>query len=168
MAMVNGLYEVPQTDATSEAAMAAFVVRLRASLPKPEAIPTGATVDTQLALDAAEQIAAVSSALGDRATLPILRWDAALDGAARRLTARQWFNTRGRDRQAGADKSIDQQAQEALDYLARLRPSGDANGKSENPRFIDSGGNVPLDAPGIKSSATSDDWIARRSGRATR
>lgn len=167
MAMVDGLYDVPQTDTMSEPAMAAFVARLRATAPKPEAIPTGAGVDAQLALFAAGWIALVGSALGDRATLPILRWDAGLDWNARRFVA-EWFNARGRDRQAGADKSIDALSKSAEEYLARLRPSGDASGKTENPRFVDSGGNTPRDAPGIKSSTTSDEWIARRAGRATR
>ncbi|HVE13966.1 MAG TPA: hypothetical protein VNI01_11265 [Elusimicrobiota bacterium] len=143
--------------------MASFVARLRASAPKPEAITAGSAADATLAVLAAEWIALVGSALGDRATLPLLKWDAALDGAARRFV-RDWYNARGRNRQAGADDSIDAIGDAALAYLARLRPGG-AEGKTENPRFVDSGGNIPRDAPGIKSSPRADDFIGLRSGR---
>jgi hypothetical protein len=166
--MVNGLYDVPQTDDASEAAMAALIARLRAAAPKPETIPSGAAVDASLALKLAEIIGDVASALGDRATPPLLQWDAALDGKCRAIAYRDWLDTRGRQRQAGVDDSIDKVADDARAYLARLRPSKDGDGKTENPRFVDSAGNVPRDAPYVGSSSRSDAWIERRGSRADR
>jgi hypothetical protein len=171
MGMVNGLYLVPQTDTTSEPAMADLVARLRASCPKPETIPLESAkpgTDASLALKLSEIIGDIASALGDRATPPLLQWDAALDGKCRSITYRDWMNERGRNRQAGADDSIDAVADAARAYLQRLAPSGDGKGKTENPRFVDSGGNAPRDAPGVKSSPRSDDFIGLRSGRLQR
>lgn len=163
------LYYVPQTDSIGEAAMAAFVLRLRTRAPKPEAITAGSTTDAALALMAAGWVDRIGSALADRVTLPLLQWDASLDGACISLTARQWYNERGRNRQAGADEGIDQSADDAMEYLARLKP-GTPEGKRENPRFVDSFGNMPLDAPYITSamgapggSGSADAWIDPRS-----
>ena len=170
MPMVSGLYDVPQTDTTSEPAMAALVARLRASCPKPETIPLESAkpgTDASLALKLAEIIGDIASALGDRATPPLLQWDAALDGKCRSITYRDWMNERGRNRQAGADDSIDAVADQARAYLQRLRP-GLPDGKSENPWYVDSGGNAPRDAPGIKRSPEADAFIRLRSGRLTR
>jgi hypothetical protein len=164
-----GLYDVPQTDSTSEAAMAALVARLRASCPKPETIPLESAkpgTDAALALILFRVIGQVTSALGDRATPPLLAWDGMLDGTALTLAYVKWMNLRGRNRDAGADSSLDAEADEARAYLARLRPSSDGMGKSENPRFVDSGGNAPRDAPYVGSSTRADDWIARQGTRA--
>jgi hypothetical protein len=68
----------------------------------------------------------------------------------------QLFNIRGRNRQAGADSSIDFEVNEARDYLKRLGPG--AEGERASPRFVDSNGNVPLDAPQLSTMPTSDAW----------
>lgn len=154
------LYDVPQTDAVSEPAMVALVARLRASCPKPEAIPTGASVDASLALQLAEAIGTVSSALADRASLPILRWEPRLDGCARKIAIRDWFDLRGRKREPNSPDPIDAQAQAAEAFLARCRPGGDM-GKSENPVYVDSGNGTPRDAIRVVSQATSDAWTRR-------
>ncbi len=158
--MVNGLYDVPQTDAIGEASMAALVARLRASCPKPEAIPTGSSVDDTLALLCFEWIALVRSALGDRIDpdATITRWDAALDGAARRHV-RDWYNARGRNRQAGADSSIDAIGDAARVYLDRLSASGMGDGKVEQPRFEVSSGGRDHDGGIFGRGDTSDAWI---------
>ena len=164
------IYVVPQTDSTSEPAMAALVARLRAACPKPESIPLETAkpgTDASLALKISEIVDDIGSALGDRATPPLVQWDGALDGKCRAIAYRDWMNERGRNRQAGADDSIDAVADQARAYLQRLRP-GLPDGKSENPFFVDSGGNAPRDAPGIKSSRDADDFIGLRSGRRTR
>jgi hypothetical protein len=137
--------------------MASMIARLRASCPKPETIPAGTTTDISLALQLAEAVATVSSALCDRATLPILQWDAKLDGAARKIAYRDWMDSRGRKREPNTPDPIDAQAAQAEAYLARLRPGGEM-GKSENPRFVDSGNGSPLDAPHVVTSYRSDDW----------
>ena len=156
------LYDVPQTDSTSEAAMAALVARVRTAAPKPEAFP--AEEDAGIALHAAHWVARIGSALGDRATLPLLQWDPSLDGVCIALTSRSFLNSRGRNRQAGADDGIDANAIEALAYLARCKP-GVPEGKRENPRYIDSAGNsIVVDRVRIISSGTADGW-AGNSGR---
>jgi hypothetical protein len=159
------LYDVPQTDQVTEPAMAALVARLRATSPKPEAI---APPDATIALHLTKAIGAITSAMGDRITPPILKWDGALDGVCIDLASRRVYNTRGRNRQAGADTSIDAVADDADAYLARLRPGGDINGKTENPTVVDSGNGVPRDAPYIMGSPTADGWIQRRAGRDAR
>jgi len=170
--MIDGLYDVPQTDQLSEPAMAALVARLRASCPKPETIPLETAkpgTDASLALQLYESIGEIASALGDPATPPLVAWDGKLDGVCRRLAYRDWMNTRGRNRDAGADTSIDASADDARAYLARLRPSAEGgDGKSENPRYIDSGANTPRDAPYVGSSTRSDDFIGRRGSRVER
>jgi len=155
------LYDVPQTDDRSETAMASMIARLRASCPKPETIPTGTSVDVSLALVLSEAIDTVSSALGDRATLPILQWDSRLDGCARKIAYRDWMDTRGRKREPNTPDPIDAQAMQAEEYLSRLRAGGEL-GKSENPRFVDSAANAPLDAVRVISQPTADAYIARR------
>lgn len=139
--------------------MASFVARLRTSLPKPEALAD--VPDATIAIHATEWIDKVSSALGDKATLPLIQWDASLDGTARALAARAVYNSRGRNRQAGADSGIDKMADDAEAYLSRCKP-GAPLGKSENPRFVDSRGNRVIDAPRVISSARSDDFARRR------
>src|SRR5262245_23812512 len=167
MAMVNGFYDVPQTDDPLDAAMASMIARLRASQPKPETIPaatpTIASVDVSLALMLAEAIGDGSSALCDRATGPILKWDATLDGKARAIAHLKWMLMRGAKRGDDGLAPIEASADRAQEYLARLRPGGDMNGKTEHPRYVDSGGNVPQDAGIVRSAATSDAW-ARRPG----
>jgi len=142
------LYPVPPT-----------AVRFRAMCPKPEAFASidDATID----LFAEQHADELMSALGDRATLPILQWDAGCDGAVRALMARSLMGNRGYNRQAGADEEIVKLAERADAFLARCRPSGDENGKTENPRFVDSHSNIPLDAPSVQSNERSDDFINR-------
>ncbi len=153
------LYDVPQTDSTSEAAMAALVLRLRASQAKPDAITAGAATDGALALLLCEWIGKINSALHDgKGDDPIIVWDGALDGVCRKLAARDWYNLRGRNRQAGADEGIDQVAEAAEAYLARCRPGGDGNGKTEQPFFQTTTGAVK-DGGIFKSSPRSDSWI---------
>lgn len=162
-----GLYAVPQTAVVTDPVVAAAVARFRLRAPKPEAFATIA--DDTIALHLEEGYDAVGSALGDRATLPLLQVDARLDGAAMRLACRTLMADRGYNRDAGTDDEIAKLAEMAEAFLARCRPSGDANGKTENPRYIDSGGNQPLDAPFFTSAqgapggaATADAWIDAR------
>lgn len=152
------LYDVPQTDQPTEPAMAAFIARLRASSPKPEALAASGTniTDATVAMVAARWIARVSNALSDRATMPLLRWDPDLDGCAITCAVGQLYNVRGRNRQAGADDTITIEVNEARDYLKRLGPGDDGNRAS--PQFIDSGNNRALDAPRLSTMPTSDAW----------
>lgn len=153
------VYDVPQTDSVSETAMAALVLRLRASAPKPEAITAGAQTDAALALLLAEAIGKINSALHDqKGDDPIIRWDGGLDGVCRKLAARDWYNLRGRTRQAGADEGIDMVADAAEAYLARCRPGGDVNGKTEQPYFETTTGAV-TDAGRFRSSPRADSWV---------
>ncbi len=157
------LYDVPQTDSTSEAAMAALVARLRASCPKRETIPLESAVagtDASLALKLSEIIGDIVSALGDHLGpgVGLLQWDAALDGKCRTITYRDWMNSRGRVRDAAADTSIDIVADEARAYLTRLRPSGDVNGKTENPIYV-AGTSEIGDRARFKSSRKADGWV---------
>lgn len=158
------MYDVPQTDSLGEPAMLAMVARVRGTAPKPEIFAHGqlttGEVDARLALLAAQWVARISSALGNRATLPLLRWDAGLDGVLVALVTHAWLNHRGRER-SGADKMIDAAAQEAQGYLARLRRGGD-DSHTEHPVYEDSGGNFPVDAPLIRSCPTSDYYVRRR------
>ncbi len=154
------LYPVPQTDSVTEGAMAALVARLRLTSPKPEAL--AAVPDATVALHLARWTGTLSSALGDTVTRPLLYWGAELDGACIMLAAGSLYAARGFSRQAGADNSIPDAADAAAQYLARLRPSADGKGKSENPEYVDSGGNVPQDAPVITSASTADSYIDRR------
>jgi len=145
------LYDVPQTSDASEAAMVSLIARLRASCPKPEALAP--ISDTALALMAAEWIGRIGSALGDRVTGPILQWDGALDGACRKLTARDAYNTRGRDRQSKGDAGIDAVADDALAYLARLRSPD----REEQPRFV-CADSTPQDAPLVHTEKSAGAW----------
>jgi hypothetical protein len=158
------LYDVPQTNDASDATMAALIARLRASAPKPEAIAAGD--NATLAILLFKWVGRIGSALGQRATLPLLQWDGALDGACIDLATRDYYNKRGRERGKGADTSIDAVADDALAYLARLAPAGDAKGKTENPQYVDSGGNEPLDRARFNRARRSDDWIAKHRRRA--
>jgi hypothetical protein len=147
------LYLVPPT-----------VARFRAMAPKPEVF--AGFSDEVIALFLERHADTLQSALGDRATLPIVQWDAACDGAVIAATARSVLNSRGRNRQAGVDDSIDADADEALAFFDRCRPGkGGADGKRENPRFLDSKQNRPQDAVIVLSSATSDAWTKRRRRR---
>jgi hypothetical protein len=157
------LYDVPQTDSPSEGAMAALVARLRATSPKPEALASTAPVnisDATIALHLMKAIGEITSALGDRLAdgATILKWDGALDGVCIDLTSRRLYNTRGRNRQAGADSSIDAVADEARAYLDRLRPGGDVNGKTETPTFIASSSEIG-DRARFKSAPRADSWV---------
>jgi hypothetical protein len=133
--------------------------------PKPAAfaeIPD-ATID----LFAEQHADELAAALGDRATLPILQWDGACDGNVRALMARSLMGHRGYNRQAGTDEEIGKLADRADAFLDRCRPGkAGADGKRENPRFIDSAQNAPRDAIRVTSSRRSDDWARpRRSAR---
>lgn len=159
------LYAVPQTDQASEGAMALMIARLSTTLPKPEALNIGGTGGISTATAAqhlADAIGVVISALGDR--IPegsvVVEWDAALDRAARVLAIVSLYNLRGRNRQAGADESIDVEQKRADAYLARLRSSD----REEQPVFSLSPGGAPADAPLLSSSRTADDWTRHRRG----
>lgn len=165
MTMVNGLYDVPQTDQMSEAAMAALVARLRVKSTKPEALTP--ISDAAMALHVVEAIGDITSALGDRLgpDVTILKWDSALDGKCIALAMRNAYFARGLNRQAGADNTIEAMGKKAEDYLARLRPGGDVNGKTETPRFVASTGEVG-DRGRFNHSPRSDSWVtAQRQAR---
>jgi hypothetical protein len=148
------LYDVPQTDQPTEPAMASMVARLRTTCPKPEAL--AGVVDATVAIHLAMWVKRVSNALSDRATLPLLQWDADLDGCAITLASRRIYNMRGRNRQAGADEGIDVEAEEAMAYLRSIGPG--AEGERVSPNYIDSNGNVPLDGPKLSTMPTADAW----------
>lgn len=97
----------------------------------------------------------VQSALGDRATPPLLQWDTALEGAAMAIAAREILIVRGFNKQNGADMVIMDRAKLADDFLSRLRPGTQAPGKSENPMFVDSGNNKPRDSIKVVSETNS-------------
>ena len=109
--------------------------------------------------------ATVQSALGDRATPPLIQWDECLEGHAVMLAWRPIMTARGYKTDQGRDSEIVAQAEMADGYISRLR-SGGPLGKSENPQFVDSGGNKPRDAIKVISSQTSDAWTRR--GRCAR
>ena len=169
-----GLYAVPQSADVTDPTVAAAVARWKLRAPKPEAITgmgTGAIIvaDATIALHLESGYDAIGSALGDRATLPLLQVDANLDKVAMCVASLSLFQARGYERKAGADTTFDKAGDWAETFLARCRPSGDENGKTENPRFVDSAGNVPLDAPiitsalgGVGASARSDSFIDAR------
>lgn len=155
--MVALLYSVPQTDDATDSAMSLAVARFKASAPKPEAITgngSGGIPDATIALHLAKAYGRVRSALGDRMSegASLLKIDAALDDCAMQITALSIYRLRGINRQAGADASIEAAGQEALDFLARCRPTGDANGKTENPVFVSDDGVTTADAPAFTSS----------------
>lgn len=155
------LYAVPQTDQVSEPAMAALVARLRVKAPKPEALAN--YPDTSIALHLVEAIGDITSALGDRLGpgVSLLQWDGALDGKCIAIATRAVYNSRGRNRQAGADDGIDQVADQALAYLARCRPGGDTNGKTESPIYV--AGTAEIGDRGLfRSSPRSDSWVDRQ------
>lgn len=104
----------------------------------------------------------VQSALGDRVTPPLLQWDAALEGTAIALAHYQIIVfVRGTNKLTGADAAIVQRNKMAEEYLARLRPGTSAPGKSENPRFTDSGSNKPRDSIKIVSERNSMSALLR-------
>lgn len=154
------LYDVPQTDSPTEPAMASLIARFRLRCPKPEALAAPAASDATIALHLAEWIARIGAALGDRATLPIRRWDASLDGGCITLASWGVYDTRGRNRQAGADNSIDAVGKRQDAYLAQLMSAD----RQQQPIYEDSGGNHPQDAPMVSSNQSSSTWT-RRSGR---
>lgn len=137
------LYPVPPT-----------VARFRAGCVKPEAFQ--GMGDDVIALALEHAAAEVQSALSNRATLPILEWDAACDGAARAIATRSLIGHRGYNRQAGADTEYVALAERADKYLERIINN------EVSPLYVDSGGNEPLNAPRILSSDTSDAWVTRR------
>lgn len=151
------LYGVPQTDDATDSVMSAAVARLKASAPKAEAITgngSGGIPDSTIALHLAKAYGRVRSALGDRLSdgASLLKIDAALDDAALQIAALTIYRLRGYTRQAGTDNSIEIAGKEALDFLARCRPSGDKNGKTENPIFLADDGVSNADAPSFTSA----------------
>lgn len=133
--------------------------RFLSACSKPDAF-SGIATDT-ITLVCSQESDRVASALGDRATLPILQWDGALDGAAFARSARRLMTYRGYRKDAGADNEIVGMAKDADDFLARLRPGTSAPGKSENPMFVDSGSNRPRDSIFITAGASSMDALLR-------
>jgi hypothetical protein len=158
-------YAVPQTDDPSEAAMAALVARLRETAPKPEALSSSPPVnlsDTTIARSLVKAIGEITSALGDRLGdgAVLTQWDGALDGVCIDLATIRIYNLRGRNRgaKAGADSSLDAIVERADAYLARLRPSGDKDGKTETPNFTASVADVG-DRGRFRSSPRADSWV---------
>lgn len=157
------LYAVPQTDQVTEDAMALMVTRLSTTLPKPEALGVGAAGGISGATAAqhlADAVGIVTSALGDRVPdgSAVVQWDAALDRAARVLAAVSLYNWRGRNRQAGADESIDREQERTDAYLARLR----SHDREEQPVYVVSPAGVDASSPLLSSSPTSSTWTRRR------
>lgn len=146
------LYDFPLTAA-----------RFRSACSKPEAFED--ISDDTVDLVCSQESDRVASALGDRATLPILQWDGALDGAAIARSARRLMAYRGYKKDAGADNEITGLARDADEFLARCRPGSQAPGKSENPMFVDSASNFPRDAVRVLSQSTSTGALYRRNGR---
>lgn len=155
------MYLVPQTDSVSEPAMAALVARFRLRAPKPEALAAPVVADAMIALHLAEWSDRIGAALGDRAVLPLLRWDATLDGACITLAAWGVYDTRGRNRQAGADASIDAVGKRQDAFLAQLMSAD----RQQQPRYEDSGGNHPQDAPMVASASSASAWTRREPWR---
>jgi hypothetical protein len=102
--------------------------------------------------------ATVQSAMGDRITPPLLEWDEYLEGHAVMLAWRPIMTARGYKKDSGRDAMIDEMAKQADAYLARLRPGGEF-GKSENPMFVDSGGNVPRDSIRVVAERSSSAFL---------
>lgn len=151
------LYSVPQTDDATDPVMLAAVARFKSSAPKAEAITgngSGGIPDATIALHLAKAYGRVRSALGDRLSdgAALLKVDAALDDAAMQIAALSLYRLRGYTRQAGTDNSIEMAGKEALEFLARCRPTGDANGKTENPVFVADDGVTNADAPTFTSA----------------
>lgn len=162
------LYAVPQTDDPNETAMASMIARLRAAQPKPETIPLETSkpgTNAALAIQLAESIGTVCSALGDRITegSVVVQWDGALDGACRKIAYRAWMNSRGRERSQGADTSIDANAEEALAYLARLRSPD----REEQPTYVLSPGGVDASSPLLRSEKSAAAWTLDHRGGAS-
>lgn len=164
-----GLYVVPQTADPTDPTVAAAVARLRVRAPKPEAL-AGIPDDT-VALHIEEAYDLARSALADRLTegAVLLKVDAAVDGAVMKVASMTLYRERGKNRQAGADDSIEMAGAEGLAYFERCKPGG-ANGKSENPRFITSDNVTVADAPWFTSalggpggSGRSDAFVDARS-----
>lgn len=99
-------------------------------------------------------------ALSDRATLPILEWDEAMEDAVCAWAARELMAYRGFDRQAGADTEIVRWAEAADKFLEGCAPG--AEGKRYTPRFVDSASNKVIDGVLIRSSGSADAWSRRR------
>lgn len=103
--------------------------------------------------------ATVQSALGDRVTKPLLRWDECLEGHAVMLAWRPIMAMRGYKKDQGRDSEIVELAKMADAYLERLRA------KNENPDFVDSGSNFPHDAVRVLSQPNSTNALLMRGGR---
>lgn len=102
----------------------------------------------------------VQSALGDRATQPLLQWDTALEGAAIAIAHYEIILfVRGLNKSQGADATIVARRQTADAFLERLRK------KEENPRFVDSASNFPRDAVRVLSQPNSMSALLMRGGR---
>ena len=102
----------------------------------------------------------VQSALGDRATPPLLQWDAVLEGTAIAIAHYEIILfVRGINKQQGADAAIVTRRDNASKYLDRLRE------KEENPRFVDSASNFPRDAVRVLSQPNSMSALLMRGGR---
>jgi phage gp36-like protein len=102
----------------------------------------------------------VQSALGDRATPPLLQWDAVLEGAAIAIAHYEIILfIRGINKGQGADAAIVTRRDNASKYLDRLR------NKQENPRFVDSGSNFPRDAVQVISQRNSTAALLNIGGR---
>jgi hypothetical protein len=152
------LYDVPQTNDPTETAMASMIARLQASQPKPEAL--AGVSPTTCAQILADKIGEVCSALGDRVPIGsvVVQWDSALDGACRMLASIALYDLRGRNRQAGADDSLDKVGERAAAYLARLRSPD----REEQPMFLLTPGGDPADAPLLSSERSASAWTRPR------
>ncbi len=102
----------------------------------------------------------VETALGDRATPPLLQWNATLEGTAIALAHYEIILfVRGINPAQGADAAIVTRKKDADAFLERLR------NKQENPRFVDSASNFARDAVKVLSQSNSTDALYRRGGR---
>ena len=164
--MPPALYTVPQTADVTDPVMASAVARFKLRSPKPEAITglgsaAAPMPDATIGIHLLEAYAHVNSAMGDW-MIPgayLLQIDASLDGAALQLAAASLFTNRGLNRQAGADNTLDLAFDRAMAYLGSLTSPS----RTRVPQYIDSSGsNTAANAPTIRSSHRSDDFVRRQ------
>jgi hypothetical protein len=157
------LYDVVPSANLADPIVIAAVARFRATSPKPEAFPAGATVDQSIAYALEQWTDRLAAALADRGNTPPVRWDASCDGAVRGLAARTVLDTRGRNRQKDAADGIDQVADDALAFIDRCKPSPNGQGKRELPRVVFANSEI-RDRIRITSDQSADAWTRRRAG----
>lgn len=152
------MYDVPQTDSTSEAAMAALVARFKLAAPKPEAFASvsgSILTDATIALVLSQWVERIRDALGDRIEPQayLVQWSSSLDAACIRLASVSLYNARGRSKDKSSLDAVSEEEQAHLDRVCR---------KEAHPRFVTSTPGAIADAPYVASSGRSDDWITTR------